>query len=94
MLRILTGFICGSVVKNIPASAGDAGEVAGSIPGLERFPLRRKWRPTPVFLPGKAHGQWSLAGFSLWDYKELDTTEAIENPCTHEHLCYVIISLL
>ena len=33
----------------------------GSIPGLER---RRKWRPTPVFLPGKSHGQRSLGGYS------------------------------
>ena len=27
-------------------------------------PLRRKWQPTPVFLPGKSHGQRSLAGYS------------------------------
>ena len=35
---------------------------------------RRKWQPTPVFLPGK-HGQRSLAGYSPWGHKELDTTE-------------------
>ena len=29
---------------------------------------RRKWQPTPVFLPGKVHGQRSLAGCSPWDY--------------------------
>ena len=29
---------------------------------------RRKWQPTPVFLPGKIHGQRSLAGWSPWDY--------------------------
>ena len=28
---------------------------------------RRKWQPTPVFLPGKIHGQRSLAGWSPWD---------------------------
>ena len=36
---------------------------------------RRKWQPTPVFLPGKFHGQRSLAGYSPWGCKELDMTE-------------------
>ena len=31
-------------------------------------PWRRKWQPTPVFLPGKVHGQRSLAGCSPWGY--------------------------
>ena len=35
----------------------------------------RKWQPTPVFLPGKFHGQKSLAGYSPWGCKESDTTE-------------------
>ena len=35
---------------------------------------RRKWQPTPVFLPGKFHGQRSLAGYSPWGYEESDTT--------------------
>ena len=30
---------------------------------------RRKWQPTPVFLPGGFHGQTSLAGYSLWPCK-------------------------
>ena len=29
-------------------------------------PWRRKWRPTPVFLPGELHGQRILVGYSLW----------------------------
>ena len=29
-----------------------------------KVPWRRKWQPTPVFLPGKSHGQRSLAGYS------------------------------
>ena len=33
---------------------------------------RRKWQPTPVLLPGKSHGQRSLAGYSPWGCKELD----------------------
>ena len=32
----------------------------------------RKWQPTPVLLPGKSHGQRSLAGCNPWDHKELD----------------------
>ena len=49
------------VVKNLPANAGDIRDV-GSVPGLGRFPWKRKWQPTPVFLPGRFHGQRSLAG--------------------------------
>ena len=42
---------------------------------LGKIPWSRKWQPTPVFLPGKFHGQSSLAGYSPWGHKELDTTE-------------------
>ena len=45
-------------VKNPPASAEDIGE-AGLIPGSRRFPGRRKWQPTAIFLPGESHGQRS-----------------------------------
>ena len=37
---------------------------------------RRKWQPTPAFLPGESHGQRSLAGCSPRGRKESDTTEA------------------
>ena len=37
---------------------------------------RRKWQPTPLFLPGKSHGQRSLAGYSPRGCRESDTTEA------------------
>ena len=36
---------------------------------------RRKWQPTPVFLPGESQGQGSLVGCHLWGRTELDTTE-------------------
>ena len=36
---------------------------------------RRKWQPTPVFLPGESQGQGSLVGCCLWGHTELDTTE-------------------
>ena len=38
---------------------------------------RRKWQPTPVFLPGESHGQKSLEGYSPWDHKKSDTTERL-----------------
>ena len=36
---------------------------------------RRKWQPTPVFLPGESQGQGSLVGCRLWGRTELDTTD-------------------
>ena len=44
---------------------------------LGKIPWRRKWQPTPVFLPGKFHGQRSLVGNSPWDVKESDMTEQL-----------------
>ena len=38
-------------------------EDPGSIPGYGRFPWRREWLPTPVFLTGEFHEQRSLAGY-------------------------------
>ena len=38
---------------------------------VRKFPWRRKWHPTPVFLPGKPHGQRSLVGYSPRGLKEL-----------------------
>ena len=37
---------------------------------------RRKWQPTPVFLPGESQGRGSLEGCHLWGRTESDTTEA------------------
>ena len=37
---------------------------------------RRKWQPTPVFLPEESQGQRSLIGCHLWGRTESDTTEA------------------
>ena len=53
------GFPGGSDGKESACNAGDL----DSVPG--RFPKRREWLPTPVFLPGESHGQRSLAGYSL-----------------------------
>ena len=46
---------------------------------LSRFTFmhwRRKWQPTPVFLPGESQGRGSLVGCCLWGCTESDTTEA------------------
>ena len=51
-------FAGGSVVKNLPASAGD--------PWIREIPWRRKQQPTAVFLPGEFHAQRSLADYSPW----------------------------
>ena len=58
------GFPDGSVVKNLPAKAGDIRD-ASSIPGLGRCP---GGQPTPVFLPRESHGQKSLANYSPWGH--------------------------
>ena len=46
-------------------------------PWVGKIPWRRKWQPTPVFLPGEFHGQKSLVGYNPWGCKELDTTEGL-----------------
>ena len=55
--------------KESPCDAGDL----GLVPGSGRSP-GGGWQPTPVFLPGKSHGQRSLAACSPWGRKELDPT--------------------
>ena len=49
------------MVKNTLANAGD--RVSSWV---RKIPWRRKWQPTPVFLPGGFHGQRSLAGYNPW----------------------------
>ena len=44
-------------------------------PWVGKISWKRKWQPTPVFLPGESHGQRSLAGYSPGGLKELDTIE-------------------
>ena len=56
------------------ANAGDARD-EGSDPWVWKIPWRRKWHPTPAFLPEKSHGQRSLMGYSPKGHKESDTTE-------------------
>ena len=46
-------------------------------PRVGKIPWRKVWQSTPIFLPGKSHGQRTLAGYSHWGHKEPDTTERL-----------------
>ena len=56
------------------ANVGTTGLIHGSDLWVRNL-WSRKWQPTPVFFPGKYYVQRSLAGYSPWSHKELDTTE-------------------
>ena len=65
----------GAVVKNPPVNAKDAGDARlGFDPWVRKFPWRRKWQPTPLFLPGKFHGQRGLEVYKPHGHKESDAT--------------------
>ena len=55
-----------------------------------RVNWRRKWQPSPVFLPGEFHGQRSLVGYNPWGHKESDTIERI----THTHKSQMVTGLV
>ena len=77
-----SGFPGGSVVKNLPANAGDMG------PRVRKIPWRGKWQPTPVFLPEKSQGQRRLAVYSPWAHKGVRYDVAIkqhQKPCCGKH---------
>ena len=65
-------------------SEGQQGLLRYRSPGLNPGSGRslEKGMATPVFLPGKFHGQRSLAAYSPWSRKELNTTEQL----THTHI--------
>ena len=62
------GFPCGSDGKE---------SACNSRAWVGKIPWKREWQPTPILLPREFHGQRSLAGYSSWDCKELDTTERL-----------------
>ena len=51
------GFLVAQMVKNLPANTGDMALILG-----QEDPLEKEMAPTPVFLPGKSHGQRILVG--------------------------------
>ena len=72
----MQNYMCDSLVaqmvKNLPAMQETWVQ---SLVG--KFPWRRKWQPTLIFLPGKSHEQKSLEGYNPWGHKESDTTERL-----------------
>ena len=85
-LPICRGFCSGSAVKNRLQYRSLRRH--GLDPWVGKIPWRRAWQPTPVFLPGESHGQWSLVGYSPWGGKGLDMTEAT----SHTQLLYSLKS--
>ena len=70
------GFPDGSVGKESACNAGDTGDVEFDF-WVGKIPWRRKWQSTPVFLPGKSHGQRRLVGYNPLGSQKLDTTERL-----------------
>ena len=71
-----------NTLKGFPGGS-DGKESAYSAVGPGFDPWRKEWLPTPAFLPGEFHGQKSLAGYSPWGRKELDTTERLTLVLSH-----------
>jgi len=72
-LSITLGFLDGSDGKRIWLQC----RRPGFNPWVSKIPQRKEWLPTPVFLPGKFHGQRSPAGYNPRGHTELDTTEQL-----------------
>ena len=90
-LWILPDFPSGSGSKK-KKTACNVGDLHW-IPELGRSPWRRKWQPTPVFLPGEPQGQRSLMGYSPWGCKESDMTEQLSTVDTSVLLSDQIFSI-
>ena len=57
---------------------------------VRKISWSRKWQPTPVFLPGKLHGQRSLVGYSPWVEKRHDwVTEHSHISTFHFVYCFL-----
>ena len=82
---LVTAFLWGAALPYSSFQGGASGKEPacqwrrpkrpGFDPCVGKIPWRRKWQPTPVFLPGDLHGQRSLVVCSLWCNKESDITE-------------------
>ena len=77
------GFPSASAVKN-PSVMQEMWRRCGFSPWVQKILWRRKWQPTPGFLPGESHGQRSLAGCSLRCRKKSDTAEHAHMGCSTE----------
>ena len=74
-----TGLPSGSAVKKPPAVQETQVQSLG-----QKIPWRKEWLPTPQFLPGEAHGQRRLVGYSPEGCRKSDTTDATEHARTHQ----------
>ena len=72
LYTFLGASLVAQMVKNLPAVHKTWVWSLG-----RKDPLKKGWLLTPVFLPGKSHGQRSLAGYGQWNCRESDTTEQL-----------------
>ena len=75
---IILGFPGGSVLKEFTCQYQRCRRYRFDL-WVRKIPWRRKWESTPIFLPGKSHGQRSMAGYSL------RVTSAGNNLCVCAH---------
>ena len=64
-------------IASIIIRASLVAQTVKNLPAVWEMPWRRLWLPSPGFLPGKCHGQRSLAGYSPWGHEEPDMTEQL-----------------
>ena len=62
----------------------------GFDPWVEKIPWSRKWQPTAASLPGKFHGQRSLADYSSWGHKESNMTKHTHNPNLNPSMLFLV----
>ena len=89
-----SSFPNGSMVKNLPANAGEARDV-GSVPGSERSPGVGNYDPLQYSCLENPHGQRSLVGYSLWSCKvghDWARAHTHTHTHTHENVCLWLIS--
>ena len=82
-IQMCRNFPHGSAGKESACNAGDTGGVSMFNPWVGKIPWRRKWQPTPVFLPENSFGQRNLADYGPKSLKGLDMTEAAKQA----HMC-------
>ena len=75
----IKGFLVAQTVKNLPAMQET------QVWSMGRIPWRRKWQPTPVFLPGESHGQRSLVGLQSMGLQTVGEDWANKQTHTHTH---------
>ena len=81
-------------LKNLPEMQ-KTHRKSGFHPWVGKITWRRKWQPSPVFLPEKSHWQKSLAGYSPKGQKESDTTECPrKHPILVNKICIVFFILV